>query len=328
MKECPYCTLVIPDDMTVCEYCKSTLIHQNCTQKQGTAIGAAMLKKAGMLYKKGEYQAAMETFETVIKHHPELASAYYGRALSLLKIGDKLNAVDDLRTAAGLKHKKSIATLREMKIPLKKPQQEPTKAMAATPVDAVSAPTDSTTHLPAAPEANKTPSSVNERVDCPVCGHRNRIDARVCIQCEVIFDKYYKAHPELMPTETDEEKAADEYFSEAFMDDSTANIAGPVKEPHPIWKKLDQIREVLAGYERRANSRMEGIRSTVDARLKPARSRWEIYKENTIFVWQLTHIIRRYILILIIIGYMWYKWDVINPVVQKILGYEVSSMIE
>jgi tetratricopeptide (TPR) repeat protein len=69
-------------------------------------------KRGIELFNTGEYQQAITAFDDVIKIKPEHQLAYYNRGCVYIKLGERKQAIEDLKTAAKLGHNKSQEILK------------------------------------------------------------------------------------------------------------------------------------------------------------------------------------------------------------------------
>jgi len=64
-------------------------------------------KLGRVFYQSRKYRKAIEAFSKAIEKSPKNGSAYYIRGLAYNKLGSPKHTLEDLKSAAGLGHKKS-----------------------------------------------------------------------------------------------------------------------------------------------------------------------------------------------------------------------------
>ena len=84
--------------------------------RQNLINAAEWISKGQASLKSGSFQEAVNSFSRVIELDPKNGVAYYQRGLTHYKLGDKKQAMNDLKSAARLGYKKSIEFLNSIGI--------------------------------------------------------------------------------------------------------------------------------------------------------------------------------------------------------------------
>ncbi|MDM8523161.1 tetratricopeptide repeat protein [Desulfococcaceae bacterium HSG8] len=113
MKRCPKCAEKILPEAKICKHCGHVLKADspNSTVIPGTTE-VDWLRKGQALYRSGNLNEALSMLTNAIDLNPKFSLAYYHRGIVNKKMGNKKRAMDDLKIAAQLGHRKAQETLK------------------------------------------------------------------------------------------------------------------------------------------------------------------------------------------------------------------------
>ena len=78
-------------------------ISENCRQETPKRLSEKeMFKKARELFRRGKYREAIDVYTSIIDKNPKQAVSYFNRGVTYKKLGNKSEALKDLKTSAAL----------------------------------------------------------------------------------------------------------------------------------------------------------------------------------------------------------------------------------
>ncbi len=106
MKSCPRCAERVLFKARVCKHCGYEFKNVPRSATHST-VAVDRVEKGKALFNAGNYEEAIEVFNSAIILKPNYALAYYNRAIVYNKLGDHQRAEADLKEACYLGHKKA-----------------------------------------------------------------------------------------------------------------------------------------------------------------------------------------------------------------------------
>jgi tetratricopeptide (TPR) repeat protein len=116
MKTCPKCAEKVWPKATVCRHCGHRFDPPALLPSAGSNGSRDMMKLGRLLFREGKHGEAVNIYTKAIDADPEASQAYYNRGITFLKMDNEVQGIEDLKSAAGLGHKKAIRMLEVLRM--------------------------------------------------------------------------------------------------------------------------------------------------------------------------------------------------------------------